>query len=330
MKIIKILSKIKNAIMDLFDLLISLFLWIILKPLLISSKYLFSYKVYIEINFMLIKLTNILFFYNQLKLKQLVREQYNLRKFRDSYDRGGLELYFKILNSEVLFKNKYILDLGCGVGGKDFEILKYNPKKIIGIDLSSRNIKYAKELINKKDKSKLEFLKKDIFTFENKETFDTIISFTVFEHIDKNLLLSILNKIGKIIKGDGNILIVYNHFNDKFGSHLKEYIYHPWPQSIFEEKILFDYWNKKLDNDSNLTKDSYFPKLYRHGTQSHNSDCFMNLNKFSIKEFEEVIKKSDLKLIERYHYSKSILLKILPFLPKKYLEGSALYYLKKK
>lgn len=324
-----IFSKIRNLITEILNPIISLVLWIILKPILILLKALFPNKIYKIINFKLIEITNIIFYYNQLRINKLVREQYNLREFRDSYDREGLNVYFKILRPEVLFKNKYVLDVGCGVGGKDFEILKYNPKKIFGIDLSSRNIKYAQELINKNNKDKLVFLKKDIFKFRDQGMFDTIISYTTFEHIDKQFLLPILNKMYKIIKNDGNILIVFNHYNDQFGTHLKEYIYHPWPQTIFKEEILFEYWNKKLKSDPKLTTDSYFPESYKHGAEEHNSDCFMNLNKLSIKEFQALIKMSNLKLIRRYDYSKSFILKLFPFFPKRYLEGSSLYYLKK-
>ena len=42
------------------------------------------------------------------------------------------------------------------------------------------------------------------------------------------------------------------------------------------------------------------------------------------------VEESDLKYVRRIDYSKSMFLKLLPFLPKKYLIGSSIYHLKKK
>lgn len=325
----KLLTKLKNGLVLLLDILISSMLWVLIRPLLFLFKKFFSKKIYTKINFVLISIVNYVFFYNKIHLNKLKKSLFDMRYFRDNYDREGLNLYTSMLDSDSLFRGKRILDVGCGVGGKDFEILQYDPVSVTGVDLSARNIEFAKELITSKNSKVLRFLNIDLMTIKEVSAFDTIVSYTVFEHIDKKIILEILNKMSALITEEGNILIVFNHFNDRFGSHLKEYIYHPWPQALFDEDQIFSFWNKQLTDDINITKDSYFPKDYMHGTDEHNSDCFMNLNKIDSAQFLNIIEASGLRVVKKWHYSRPSILNIAPFTNSKYLEGSAVYLLKK-
>lgn len=57
-----------------------------------------------------------------------------------------------------------ILDVACGAGGVTIELVKkYQPKEVVGLDISSAMIKKAKEL----DKNKLVgWIRADIFTYK--------------------------------------------------------------------------------------------------------------------------------------------------------------------
>lgn len=314
---------------EIYTLLVSLLLFIILKPIIKISRKIFFYQKYENFCYFLITCINYLYPLQRYRALKNNEKKYDIETYQKTYDKEGINLYFKYFNPEEVIKDKEILDFGCGVGGKDFELLKYSPKKIIGIDLSQRNIKYAKKIIKSSSKKFLFFENKNLLDFKENKKFDVIISYTVFEHVERRFLLEILNKMYDLLKDDGIIIIVFNHYNDRFGMHLKEYIYHPWPQTLFEEYLLYKYWNEKFKKDKNINKNSYFPRNYKHGITNYNNDCFMNLNKISIAEFEKIINKTKLSCFKKHFYSKSFLLKILPFLPKKYLLGSVVYYLRK-
>lgn len=303
--------------------------FIIFRPLTFVAQ-IFPEQTKNKFNDRLIRLINKMFGFQKKLMVETQTIKYDIRKYRDTYDRVGMDLYTRNVDPEILFKDKLVLDLGCGVGGKDLEMLKFDPKLVYGIDLSDRNIGYAKEIINNTNENNLKFEHIDLFDLDqNSMQFDTIVSYTVFEHIDKHLLLPILNKSYELLNSGGYMLIVFNHYNDKFGSHLKEYVHFPWPQIIFEEDQLFRFWNKSLLTDPNITEDSYFPKSYVHGIGSHNEDCFMNLNKVSIEEFKDIILQTKFMLEKVDLYSEFELLKKYKILPKKYLRGSAVYVLKK-
>ncbi|MDD4156502.1 MAG: class I SAM-dependent methyltransferase [Methanosarcinaceae archaeon] len=325
----KIIKKICFGIYEVYTIFMSVSLFVFLKPGLLIFKKISSLRRYEHFCYKVINFVNYLYPMQRMESLKDNKVKYDIKIYRDTYDREGLNLYFNFFSPDESITNKRILDFGCGVGGKAFELLKYNPRRIVGIDLSSRNIKFAKELIDKINSNNLFYLNLNIFDLKENNQFDTIISFTVFEHIDKELLLPILNKMYELLESNGICIIVFNHYNSKFGMHLKEYIYHPWPQTLFEEYILYQFWNCKLKNDIKSYENSYFPIEYNHGLNGHNADCFMNLNKVSISEFEEMINKSKFNYIYKDLYSKSFLLKLIPILPEKYLIGSATYYLRK-
>jgi hypothetical protein len=77
----------------------------------------------------------------------------------------------------------------------------------------------------------------------------------------------------------------------------------------------------------------YFPAGYRHGFSGHNEDCFMNLNRLSVEDFEALVPASGLHLEREFFYSRSPLLVRFPILARsplaRNLRGSAVYVLRK-
>ena len=86
-------------------------------------------------------------------------------------------------------KDKKILEIGCGIGQKTGNILKYT-NKITAIDISKENIKIAK---NKYKDSDVIFLTMNAskLVFENK-SFDTIITTDSFHEIEPQIQYKVL------------------------------------------------------------------------------------------------------------------------------------------
>ena len=84
------------------------------------------------------------------------------------------------------FRDKTILDFGCGHGALTLHAAKYKPKKVIGIDLEKNYIDFANENLNKnfqEHKDVVEFKLVDINKWDENEKFDIIISKETFEHV---------------------------------------------------------------------------------------------------------------------------------------------------
>ena len=69
--------------------------------------------------------------------------------------KNAWEDFYDFLNLNS--KNSEILDYGCGVGPVIEKVIKFNPKKITGIDISEVSIEKAKKIF-KGDNSKLELV----------------------------------------------------------------------------------------------------------------------------------------------------------------------------
>jgi demethylmenaquinone methyltransferase / 2-methoxy-6-polyprenyl-1,4-benzoquinol methylase len=102
--------------------------------------------------------------------------------------------------------NPYILDVASGTGDFAIAALKYNPKKIIGIDLSQEMLKKGEEKIKKRGLDNLIQLQagdSENLSFQD-ETFDVVtVAFGVrnFENLNKGLIemRRVLRKGGKVI-----------------------------------------------------------------------------------------------------------------------------------
>tara|TARA_B100001250_G_scaffold408066_1_gene429841 strand:+ start:537 stop:1280 length:744 start_codon:yes stop_codon:yes gene_type:complete len=113
------------------------------------------------------------------------------------------EDFFSYLEHQA--KDSEILDYGCGTGSFIEKVIKYNPKKITGIDISELSINKAKkkaEELKINANYKVDNCEKT--TFDN-NSFDIVYGTGILHHlkIDK-----CLDEIYRILKSNGNLLFV--------------------------------------------------------------------------------------------------------------------------
>lgn len=111
----------------------------------------------------------------------------------------------KISLDQKFFQNKIVLDSGCGPGRYIDVMLKYNPKKIIGIDSGKSIIK----------KNKMKFKKnKNVFFIKSKfdklklksNSIDFLISAGVLHHTQTSLK-KLINEHARVIKKNGYFFV---------------------------------------------------------------------------------------------------------------------------
>ena len=102
------------------------------------------------------------------------------------------------------YKNKNILDLGCGTGRYAIPLAKKN--NVLGVDFSKEMLREAKKKA-KKSKVKINFKEGDVTNFRSKEKFDLIISMLVQDHIkDLSKAIETMNSLSKV----GTEIIISN------------------------------------------------------------------------------------------------------------------------
>lgn len=148
----------------------------------------------------------------------------------------------KLLSLIKVGKDSKILDVGCGRG----DLVLYCAKKgafVVGIDYSKDAIDIARNLFKKQNKNiqkKIKFYNMDAKNIDfKKNSFDTVVSFDVFEHLYKEELEIVMKKISKVLNRNGTLLIhteankIYLNFTHKF------YIYPVSSVLIYLNKLFF-------------------------------------------------------------------------------------------
>jgi len=113
------------------------------------------------------------------------------------------EDFYDFLNLNA--KNSEILDYGCGVGPIIEKVIKFNPKKITGIDISDVSISKAKEkFVNISPKVELLVDNCENTNFDNNK-FDIVYGLGILHHLQ---ISKCINEISRILKPNGTLLFI--------------------------------------------------------------------------------------------------------------------------
>lgn len=129
-----------------------------------------------------------------------------LRKYMDKWD-GQI-----FIDSMCLCRTKKVLEIGIGTGRIAAKVAP-SCLKLLGIDISSKTIKRAKE--NLSDFNNIEFICANFFDYDFDETFDVIYSSLTMMHFEKKQ--RIIFKINELLNKNGIFCLSIN-------KNLREYI----------------------------------------------------------------------------------------------------------
>lgn len=106
----------------------------------------------------------------------------------------------------LIEQDSTVLDVGCGTGRFSFSVAD-KISKIVGVDLSIKNIATAKQTLQKNPNKKISFLHKNVSELiEQKQHFDYAVMTYVIHEVDPEDRISLLNQLvqiaHKIIIGD--------------------------------------------------------------------------------------------------------------------------------
>lgn len=95
-------------------------------------------------------------------------------------------------------KNKTILDLGCGLGDFCFAVLKYHPKKVIGVDISRVAVRVGQQIAKKKKVTHLvKFIQADVGQMEKLPEFDIAVGLGFIDYLTKEELMRLFRLMGR-------------------------------------------------------------------------------------------------------------------------------------
>ena len=111
--------------------------------------------------------------------------------------------FYEYLNTNV--KNLSVLDYGCGVGPVIEKVLKYNPKKITGIDISDVSIAKAREKFQNSNSNVELIVDNCEKTKFDDNQFNLVYGLGILHHLQISKCVS---EISRILKPGGTLLFI--------------------------------------------------------------------------------------------------------------------------
>lgn len=119
-----------------------------------------------------------------------------------------MEITLEIVGPKV--KGKTVLDMGCGLGDFCFGAVKYQPKKVIGIDISKVAIKEASRIAKGKNLLGLiEFMEGDLGKVKRLPKFDMAVGLGFIDYLNKEEL----KRLFSLLRGQS---FFFSFFEKKF------------------------------------------------------------------------------------------------------------------
>ena len=145
------------------------------------------------------------------------------------------------------FKNKIIVDYGCGFGYDSLFVLQNGAKHIYCLEVSKKRLKQSEELhishgfknVTYINNTNIKDLQKKIIN----HTVDMIFSRDVMEHVPSPF--DMLESMNLIIKSEGEIYIGFSPlYKSPYGPHFGSKCRYPWIHLIFSEKTILNVFKK--------------------------------------------------------------------------------------
>lgn len=209
------------------------------------------------------------------------------------YTKGDetIKFYLDFASEEEMFKDKTIIDIGCGAAGKSLYYASRGAKKVIGVEILEKYRAEATALAQELNLTdKFEFVCADAASLPfDDNSIDTIIMNDAMEHVSNPE--AVIDECMRVLSKGGRLFVNFPPINHPFGAHLSDLIYIPWVHLFFSEKTLVEAYKELAknvpDGDSRID--------FRISKKSDGSEYFSYINHMSIKRFNSILKNKGIK-----------------------------------
>lgn len=209
------------------------------------------------------------------------------------FEKGSetIKFYTEKYSTSDMFKDKTVLDIGCGAAGKSLYYASLGAKMVHGADVVERYREESKKLsIEKGLEDKFQFHLCDAKNLEFEDgTFDTIIMNDSMEHVAEPE--EVVKECMRVLKPGGRLFINFCPYHHPFGAHLSDVIGIPWVHLFFSEKTMIDAYKDLMvgiaDGEDRIK--------FRFSKDKNGKETISYINKMTVKRFNNIMKKLNLK-----------------------------------
>ena len=205
------------------------------------------------------------------------------------FERGAqtIAFYTKRYSQEEMFKNKTVVDIGCGAAGKSLYYASCGADKVIGVEILEKYRAEAEKLaadLNLADK--FEFVCADAAHLPFEEnSIDTIIMNDAMEHVDNPE--AVLTECLRVIRKGGRIFINFPPYYHPTGAHLSDAIFIPWVHMFFREDVLIESYKHLAKNYPDGAERIEF----RISENAQGEAYFSYINHMTIRRYKKILNK---------------------------------------
>ncbi len=148
------------------------------------------------------------------------------------------DLTHEFLASSKIRQGSNCLDLGCGSGAVSFELLNYvgTSGSVLGIDLDTSNVDYARSLANRLKEVNISFEQGNAYALDYEQRFDLVYSRFLLSHLSHPE--KALHNIYQTLSEEGILLVEDTDFSGHFSypknEHFDQYV--SWYQQLLKSR----------------------------------------------------------------------------------------------
>jgi SAM-dependent methyltransferase len=206
-------------------------------------------------------------------------------EWRDESLKGQFEEYFQW----ELIRGKRVLDFGCGTGPLSLLCAQNGAKSVVGTDLNSGSIERARR--NQRDgRLDVKFILEESACRMSlpDDSVDVITCFDVMEHVMD--YASIIDEWKRVLAPGGCVLIWWSVWWHPYGHHLHTMIPLPWVHVFMSDESLFRICARIYNTPQFQPRIWHFDDNGKRKPNPYSGRaCFDDLNKLTIRRFDEVI-----------------------------------------
>lgn len=211
------------------------------------------------------------------------------------YEKGSdtITNYVQFMSAEEMFKDKTVLDIGCGAAGKSLYYASLGAKMVHGVDVVERYEKESGKLaesLGLSEKFKFHLCDAAKLEFED-EYFDTIIMNDSMEHVSEPE--KVLQQCRRVLKKGGRLFINFCPYHHPYGAHLSDVIGMPWVHLFFSEKTMIDAYRYLVAG----LPDEKDRLAFRFSENEAGEETISYINHMTIKRFNKIIKNCGMDTI---------------------------------
>jgi len=195
-----------------------------------------------------------------------------------------IQFFLPYHSQEQMFRDKAVLDIGCGGGGKTCYYATFQPKKIIGIDVVEHYAEEGNAFAREKGLDEIAtFMTADAANMPfADESFDTIIMNDAMEHVDQPE--KTLEECFRVLKPGGHIYINFPPYYHPYGAHLSDAIGIPWVHSFFSEQSMINAYKQLVSP----LPDGQDRIRFRISRKADGREYFSYINRMTIARFRRI------------------------------------------